>query len=169
MEQLERAKRYLARMEKIYEGIFSSSHDRESYDDDVVSFFIHCYHVRDWIIHLNKLGITAKEVDLYINSHRCLMICADLANGSKHCKLTRSLRTERQPHISGKRRDTSGWLTGNGGGEVMTCKYTVLSNEEFLDALDLARDSILLWDKYTETLQEAYNKSRQQGPAAGTR
>lgn len=166
MEQLERARRYLARMEKIYEGIFSSSHDKESYDDDVISFFIHCYHIRDWIIHLNKLGITAKEVDSYINSHRSLMVCADLANGSKHCKLTRSLRTERQPHILGKRRDTSGWLTSNGGGEVMACKYTVLSNEEFLDALDLARDSISLWNKYTETLQEKYNKSKQQEPVS---
>lgn len=166
MEQLERAKRYLARMEKMYEGVLSSSHDRESYDDDVVSFFIHCYHIRDWIIHLNKLGITAKEVDLYINSHRSLMICADLANGSKHCKLTRSLRTERQPHIAEKRRETSGWLTSNGGGEVMTSKYTVLSNGELFDALDLARDSISLWEKYSKIHQEAYRDQKQQGPVA---
>lgn len=161
MEQFERAKRYLIRMEKIYEGIFSSSHDKESYDDDVISFFIHCYHVRDWIIHLNKLGLGAQQVDAYINTHKPLMICADLANGSKHCKLTRSLRTERQPHISGKERRTSGWLTDKGGGEVMKCKYSVLSNTEFLDALDLAKECIALWEAYMNDLQETYNNSTQ--------
>ena len=70
MEQFERTKRYLLRIGKIYEGIFSSSaHDKDGYDDDVISFFIHCYHIRDWIIHLNRLGITAQQVDSYINSH----------------------------------------------------------------------------------------------------
>lgn len=136
-------------MERIYTGIFSSSgHDKEAYDDDVVSFFIHCYQVRDWIIHLNNFGITARQVDSYIDSHSALRICADLANGSKHCKLTRSLRTDRQPHISGKERRTSTWLTGGGGGEVMKCKYKILSSTELVDALDLARECVLLWESY---------------------
>jgi hypothetical protein len=86
------------------------------------------------------------------------MICADLANGSKHCKLTRSLRTNRQPHITGKQRHTSTWYTGSGGGEVMKCKYTVLSGEEFLDALELAKECVALWDSFTEELK-ARNKS----------
>ena len=159
MEQIERTKRYLSRIEAIYEGIFSSSgHDKDSYDDDVISFFIHCYHIRDWIIHLNVLGVKAAEIDDYINQHKALMICADLANGSKHCKLTRSLRTSRQPHITGKQRHTSTWYTGSGGGEVMKCKYTVLSGEEFLDSLELAKECVALWDSFTEELK-ARNKS----------
>jgi hypothetical protein len=85
------------------------------------------------------------------------MICADLANGSKHCKLTRSLRTDHQPHISGKVRHTSTWLAGSGGGEVMKCKYTILSNTEFLDALDLARESVKLWESFINELR-ARNK-----------
>lgn len=157
LEQLERTKRYLKRMNEIYSGIFSSSgHDKEAYDDDVVSFFIHCYHVRDWIIHLNKLGITARQVDSYIDSHRALRICADLANGSKHCNLTRSMRGDSQPHIAGKERHTSTWLTGSGGGEVMKCKYTVLSDAESFDALELATECVLLWESYVQKL-EAHN------------
>lgn len=156
LEQLERTKRYLKRVEEIYAGIFSSSgHDKEAYDDDVVPFFIHCYHVRDWIIHLNKVSVTARQVDAYIDSHRALRICADLANGSKHCKLTRSLRSDRQPHIAGKERHTSTWLTGSGEGEVMKCKYTVLSNTECVDALDLAAECVQLWESYVREL-EAY-------------
>ena len=159
MEQLERTKRYLKRIENIYSGVFSSSsRDEEAFDDDVISFFIHCYHVRDWIIHLNKLGITARHVDSYLDSHRALRICADLANGSKHCRLTRSLRTDHQPHIVSKERHTSFWLTGDGGGEVMKCKYTVLSNTEFFDALELATECVQLWDAYVFGLQTQHSQ-----------
>lgn len=145
-------------MEAIYAGVYSSSgHDKEAYDDDIVSFFIHCYHVRDWIVHLNKIGITSRQVNSFIDSQGPLKICADLANGSKHCKLTRSLRTAGQPHIAGKERRTSTWVTSNGGGEAMKCRYTILSDTEFIDALDLARECVRLWELYVCDLQ-AHNK-----------
>lgn len=154
LEQLERAKRYLNKIENIYAGIFSSSiHEKEAYDDDVTSFFIHCYHVRDWIINLNKIGVTARQVDAYIDSHLALKICADLANSSKHCKLTRSLRSGHQPHIAGNERKTSTWLTGNGGGEVVQSKYTVLSNGAHFDALELAKECVQLWELYIAELK----------------
>ncbi|QXX27523.1 hypothetical protein JMJ84_14030 [Salmonella enterica subsp. salamae] len=154
MEQIERSKRYLNRIEKIYAGIFSSSgHDKEDYDDDVISFFIHCYHIRDWIIELNTLNIKSGQVDIFINKHQALKICADLANGSKHCKLTRSLRTGHQPHIAAKQKQTSTWYSGTGGGEVMTCKYTILCDGKLYDALQLARECIQLWDSYISELK----------------
>lgn len=160
LEQFERTKRYLMRMEGIYGGIFSSlGHDEEAYDDDVISFFIHCYHVRDWIVHLNRVGIKAHQVDSYINNHRALRICADLANGSKHCKLTRSLRTDRQPHISGKERQTSTWLIGSGGGEVMKRKYAVATSSELIDALELARDCVRLWESYICAFESHNNQA----------
>lgn len=154
MEQLQRARRYLKRMEKIYAGIFSSlGHDEQAYDDDVISFFIHCYHVRDWIIQQDNAGVTARQVDNYIDNHQALKVCADLANGSKHCKLTRSLRTGSQPHIAGRERDVSTWFTGSGGGEVMKSKYAVNSNGEPIDALFLARECVQLWDAYIRVLE----------------
>jgi len=154
LEQIERTKRYLKKLEHIYAGIFSSTgHDKDAYDDEVISFFIHCHHIRDWIVHLNKVGVTARQVDAYIDSQRALRICADLANGSKHCKLTRSLRSNRQPHIVGKERHTSIWLTGGGGGEVMKSKYTVVCNTELIDALELATECVQLWESYTSELK----------------
>lgn len=157
MEQFERTKRYLKRIERIYAGIFSSGYDKESYDDDVLSFFIHCYHIRDWIVHLNKIGITARQVDTYINAHRALRICADLANGSKHCNLTRSLRSGRQPHIAGKERHTFTRSTNSGDDiEVTKCKYSVLCNTELVDALELATECVQLWEAYMRELEENY-------------
>lgn len=158
MEQFERSKRYLNRVRNIYSGILSPiGHDSDSYDDDVISFFIHCYHVRDWIIHLNKIGITARQVDQFINDHVPLRICADLANGSKHCQLTRNLRTDRQPHFISKQRKTSFWLTGSGGGNYMESKYKILSGGIIYDALELAEESVLLWTDFINSMKLQFN------------
>lgn len=154
MEQLERTKRYLEKIRVIYSGIFSSAgHDKRSYDDDVISFFIHCYHVRDWIIHQNCVGVTAAEVDKFIDSHLPLRICADLANGSKHCKLTKKPRTERQPHISGKEYRTTIWYSEEGGGENMRAKYTISSYMKIHDALLLAEECVVLWEGFVEQMR----------------
>jgi hypothetical protein len=147
-------------MENIYAGVFlSSNHDKESLDDDVISFFIHCYHVRDWIIHLNKLGITARDVDSYIDSHHALRICADLANGLKHCKLKRTLRTNDAPHIAVKTRKSSTSSFENSGDEFMKCTYSFLSDGEFIDALELATKCVQLWGIYIQGLHNLSNKN----------
>ena len=141
----------------IYTGVFSSTgHDKYKYDDDVISFFIHCYHVRDWIIHLNKVGMDSQQVDDYINQHKALKICADLANGSKHCELTRSLRTSKQPHVAYKEHQTSTWHTDEGGGEVMESKYGIYTGTETLDALELATECVNLWSQFIEQIQNAH-------------
>jgi len=159
MEQFNRTKRYLERMNTIYSGVFSSTgHDKYKYDDDVISFFIHCYHVRDWIIHLNKVGVKSKHVDDFINQHQALKICADLANGSKHCNLTRNLRTTKQPHVAYKEHQTSTWLAGEGGGEVMESKYGIVAGLETYDALELATECVSLWTQYIEKIKQTHNK-----------
>ena len=142
MEQLEIVKRYLERVEAIYKGVpLLPSDNKEYYDDDVISFFIHCYHVRDWIIHLNKLGIGAAEVDEYINNNRALSVCADLANGSKHCRLIRTKRTEDQPHVSGRERYTS---TYGDDLSVMKCKYRFMNNTQNIDAMEFDNEIVTL-------------------------
>ncbi|MHB1213842.1 MAG: hypothetical protein ACYCY9_02540 [Thiobacillus sp.] len=167
MEQFERVNRYLKRINEIYSGVFSSTgHDKYQYDDDVISFFIHCYHIRDWVIHLNKVGINARQVDNFINQHLALKICADLANGSKHCRLTRNLRTTDQPHITYKEHQTSTWLTGDGGGEVMESKYSIAANAELFDALELATECVTLWSKFIDNMK-THNKALQPTPKSG--
>jgi len=60
------------------------------YSDDVWSFFIHAWHVRDWIKHDVSLPIDIRDRILAgVNASRWLCICADLANGRKHFELSR--------------------------------------------------------------------------------
>lgn len=164
MEQLERAERYLSKIRAVYSGAFAQSHDRLSYEDDLVSFFMHCYHVKDWIIRRNKIGVTSKEVEAFINSNRCLQVCADLSNGSKHCELDRPARCGSQPHVAARTYDASTWLTGSGGGEVLRAKYSIVTSSGAVDALELAEECMTCWRQFVDDLQFRYEKQANPGP-----
>jgi len=151
LEQLERSKRFLERIKDIYAGRLLPSHTAaESCDDDVISFFIHCHHIGDWIIQLNKLGVSKKHVNDFIDCHTPLKICADFANGAKHCKLTMRKRTGRQPHIIRVERRSSAFKTSD---NYIKSKYTITSQGEDYDALDLAEKCIDLWDQFCASLK----------------
>lgn len=85
-EQYERVKRSLNRIQ---------SEEQEStvdYMDDLYSFFINCYHLKDWIKNDPATGLTEDEVEDFVNSQLSLQICADLANRSKHAILEKYIR-----------------------------------------------------------------------------
>lgn len=155
MEQIDRAQRYLERVREIYAGTCSDEHDRGRYEDDVISFFVHCHHIGDWVAHQNKVGMTQAQVNAFINRHEALRVCADLCNGSKHCRLTRTTRTGGQPHLALREYRVSTWLTGRGGGEVLRGRYTILSPVVTIDALALAERCLELWANFVAVLMEA--------------
>ncbi len=157
MEQLKRAERYLARIRAVYAGTFAQLHTRDAYEDDLLSFFMHCYHIRDWIIHLNRLDLTARYVDDFINANRCLQLCADLCNGSKHCTL-RAARSGSQPHVSGKTYQTSTWSAGSSGGEVLQAKYVIVTSDGLVDALQLAEECMECWTNFVTELEARFKQ-----------
>ena len=141
MRQLDRSNRYLARLRKIYQGVPAAWEDRHAHEDDAYTFFMHCYHVRDWMIELNRAGATAKHIDQYINDNQCLKICADLCNGAKHCRITRNTRTGSQPHII-YREHEHGTL---GKVEILKSSYTIYAQDQTFDALELAESCMQAW------------------------
>ena len=60
--------------------------------DDLLQFAIQSmWHVKDWILNDPSLSDKAKKpVNDDVHSRRCLLICADLANGIKHMRLRSS-------------------------------------------------------------------------------
>ncbi|MEK7540880.1 MAG: hypothetical protein AAB529_01415 [Patescibacteria group bacterium] len=54
--------------------------------DKFTSFFIQCYHLRDWII---NSGYLKSKVDKFVRSNTYLSLCRDLANNQKHQKITK--------------------------------------------------------------------------------
>ena len=156
MEQFERAQRYLVRMRAIYAGVFEGERSKNDCEDDVMSFFVHCYHIKDWIVHLNNIGMTSKQVDTFIDQNECLRICADLSNGAKHCTLTKMTRTATQRHVVGRKYETSTWFTGSGGGKVLKGAYSIMTAAGVIDALSLAEDCMHCWSTFIERMQGTF-------------
>jgi len=158
MDQVERARRYLERIRAMYAGVPYREDASEYYPDDVCSFFIHCYHIRDWIVALHPAGVSIADVDLIVNSSFELQVCADLCNGTKHCRLKHT-RTSKRPFVAGHRFVSTG--QGVVGGVVtgrpqsMQCQFEILADGEYYDALWLAERCMAVWDGYLDALGSA--------------
>jgi hypothetical protein len=85
-EQLERVRRFLIRVQ---------NEDRDSivYDDDLWAFFQNAWHLKDWIKHDSSISTKSRErIRKAAEASDELQVCADLANRSKHFKLTNKRR-----------------------------------------------------------------------------
>jgi hypothetical protein len=82
-EQLERIKRL---REDISRFSVSTSDNFKDANDAFTSFFIQCYHLRDWLFqsHYRK-----REVDAFVNNNVSLSLCRDMANRQKHREINR--------------------------------------------------------------------------------
>jgi len=58
--------------------------------DAMLTFFHHCYALKDWIKNEQPLGDAIRaQVEAFVAASPELLACADIANGSKHLKLDR--------------------------------------------------------------------------------
>ena len=116
------------------------------------------WHLKDWILNDSDFGARDKqalEADIY--SSRCLLACADLANGSKHLSLNRS-------NIGGRISDRSGIHVDSSMGIYRELFYVLCTDpsDEFhgMEVRTLLRlcrdrwDSIINrhWLSYTDNL-----------------
>ena len=103
-EQLDRVRRFLVR-------IHDTERARRDYEDDLWSFFQNCWHLKDWI--KNDPGVpssVSSAIEGDVKKCESLMICADLANRSKHLDLHDARRDADMPgrHIVAVVNETSG-------------------------------------------------------------
>jgi hypothetical protein len=82
-EQFRRVTRFLARIE-------NQSRDSTDYDDDLWSFFQNCWHLKDWVKNDPDVSESLREqIEDIVNQYPHIVICADLANQTKHSRLDR--------------------------------------------------------------------------------
>lgn len=144
MEQVERTRRYLNKIRLIYSGVECHEliFDKEAHEDDVHSFFVHCYHIKDWIQQLAIKTPPKGALDEFINSHHEMKVCTDFCNGSKHCRLERKMRTGKQPHIAQReRRGTQTLSTPSGSLHINKMTFKIMTDQGCYDALELAEST----------------------------
>lgn len=90
-DQLDRARRFLERVQSL------DPRRDVDYQDDVWAFFQNCWHIKDWLRFDYRLQETVRrKVVQEVHKSRVLRVCRDMANGTKHRKLT-SLDKRRPP------------------------------------------------------------------------
>lgn len=153
MEQFARVERYLKRIRNVYSGDnFILWDDRVCVEDDILSFFMHCHHLQDWVVNLNKVGIEFDQIKQFIESHKSLQICADLANQSKHCRLTKKQWSNVKPHLAGVQYQSVGdaELPGVRG------KFAVVTENEVIDVLELAESCWHHWNNLKQNIEQQW-------------
>jgi len=131
--QLDRTRRFLERVEALV------PRSDVYYQDDVWAFFQSCWNLRDWI--QNELRISdavKKQVRDAVECARCLKICYDLANGTKHYALT-------SPKLGARHLLTDTRITP--GEETKVDCVIELPDGSRLSARELARECMLEWER----------------------
>ena len=120
--------------------------DRHFHKDDVYSFFVHCNHLRDWVLKLNKIGIKKEDINNFILKNKPIQLCADLANYSKHCRLEHKTWSGATPHISGTIHKSANLNSDLG----VESEFFIVAGEETIDALELAEQCWDLWNLFLD-------------------
>jgi hypothetical protein len=110
--------------------------------DTVQSFFEAVHHLKDWLGNNPSSGVTKAAGDALINASPVLQLCADLANGSKHFKLTTSRTGDTSTTIA--RNDVTVFA---GTGTSAHRFYAVSAGIEY-DILQLTEAAVREWTQF---------------------
>jgi len=140
LKQFERVKRYLRRIE-------NQDRDSTEYDDDLWSFFLHCYHLKDWIKNDTEVAVEIRQtVEDFVNKNEALRICADLANRSKHLRLD---RVRDDAKITSRSVTIYPPTAGSDSVGTSTCEHTITFRDgKKRIALDVAREAVEAWERF---------------------
>ena len=151
LEQYERMQRSYDRFREINSRLADKV--SSDYEDDVFAFFMHCYHLKDWI--KNDPSVRARmpnigtDVEQFINESEGLSLCAYVCNSLKRLGLDRSHSSE--PRIFGRQRYHSQLNIGSRA-SIRLQWLVERNNMPPIDAFELAGKCIAEWDKFLQRL-----------------
>jgi len=115
------------------------------YNEDIVYiFFQNCYHLWEWILNDPDLSIEKSVLTSFMKDNECLLICADICNGSKHLKLRSATGDESTRLKEGR----GSFSIGSNGEPVFENTFKVESKGKYYDVLELAQECIGKWDEF---------------------
>src|ERR1039457_811516 len=92
-EQLARARRFLCRVENssVNPKLELPPEKQTEYEDMLFAFFQNCWHLKDWIKNDAAAPRTlAGPIEELCKQYRPLLLCADIANATKHLRRNRA-------------------------------------------------------------------------------
>jgi hypothetical protein len=153
-EQFERIRRYYQRVREANNGpeLTMSS---DYYVDDLYSFFINCFHLKDWLKNDPEYKKhTNQEIEDYFKQNPFLSLCGDLCNGLKHLAKNRNPKSGSNPEFGEKQIGVK-YKTDESGEERPNMSYVrieVKHGDTTYDAYDIARIAMSAWDDFLDPL-----------------
>ena len=132
------------RVQRFQNRIHNQDRDSTEYDDDLLSFFMHCHHLKDWVENDQTANITDQEVEALIANNIELQICADLANRSKHLVL------KKRPRQDAKIISRSVTIDFNIVASTSEHIIMLKDGSEY-SALDVADKAVDIWRKFLQS------------------
>jgi hypothetical protein len=137
-EQYARVLRSLARIQV-------QNRPRQEYEDDLLHFFMDCWHLKDWIANDGTLSEAVHKAILdSVHSSHILLVCRDLANRSKHLVLRGRTMDGRLaadfPSDAGEPLQADG-----SAARIRQIHFMVLEDELAYDALYFAQEAVREW------------------------
>lgn len=146
-EQYKRTKRYLTRVKALKDVAGNSQSQAEEYDDHLWSFFVHCFHLKDWIKNDSAVPIHVRNaVEGCLNTSQALQISADLANRLKHYQLDKprlDAKAAGKHHIATVSEGTSGTYASRSYDYIID-----IPGGSKRKALDVMQEAIDDWGKF---------------------
>ena len=115
----------------------------DEYLDIAYVFFLHCYHLKDWLINDTNVDISADEVEDFITDNVSLSLCADICNASKHLILQRS-RSDKKPKIG----SDDFFDTVLPGERSRRTWWYVQTEDDMYDPFELANECVECWELF---------------------
>jgi hypothetical protein len=121
-----------------------SAESVQRWRQDLHSFFIHCYHLKDALIHQQPNAVTAAAVEAAIDGSSELTLVANLANLDKHDHLTRAPRPKGNPSATTPTYGVLNARTDDGDGGWRP-RLEIKDGNTTHDALTLVRGAVAAW------------------------
>ena len=153
-EQLARARRFLARVENssVNPKVELPPEKQTEYEDMLFAFFQNSWHVKDWIKNDDSAPRSlAAYIEDLCKAYRSLMLCADIANATKHLRLDRSPRLGGQVVAQIMVQMTESFVTGESTGQVRYVYKITDAAGNSDDALSVARQALNDWESLIRT------------------
>lgn len=160
-DQLARVRRFLDRVEKssVNQKLELPPERQYEYEDMLYAFFQNSWHLKDWIRNDPTAPSTLKnDIENHCMKYQSLMLCADVADGTKHLTFDKPKRPNKG-HRPGAKvkpeimiRFTESVATDETTFEGVRYQYRITDNAgNSLDALDLAKQAVSDWETLIKT------------------
>ena len=144
-EQYNRMRRSLERLQRIANGTDDTSADGAR--DALIHFYQDAYHLKDWL--KNDGTVAIGGVEQAVNNDTTLQLAADLANGTKHLRLTDTRTGDLKTAFTSQSVTVRPGTVGSGApGRPPMYDWTVESGGHAHDAVALAADVAAAWETW---------------------